>query len=288
MLNKSFKTRVVDIIIILLGAAISALSFNLFLEPHKISPGGISGIALIINSLTGFLSVGLLIIIFNIPLFILAWRKLGHEFVALSLIGTVAISLLIDAFSFLGAVGDDSLLAAVYGGLLSGVGLGLVFSRGATTGGVDIAARLLKLRFRHISMGKLILALDFIIAAASAVAFSDINRMLYAMIALYVSSIVIDGVIYGFDFSKVAYIISNSPEEIACGVEERLQRGVTLLQGRGHYSGEQKEVLLVVVKSQQIADLRDIVKTADPDSFMIVMQAHRVVGFGFDSFDNDI
>lgn len=288
MEKKSFSTRLVDIIYIIAGAAISALSYNLFLKPHNITPGGVSGIAMIFNSVTGLLSVGSLIIIINIPLFILAWKKLGREFVALSLIGTFVLSLLIDAFSFLGSVVDDSLLASLYGGAMMGTGLGLVFIRGASTGGVDIAARLLKLKIRHLSIGKLVLFIDVAVAVAAAFVFHNLNSMLYALIGFYVSSIVMDGVIYGFDFSKVAYIISDSYEEIANGVESRLERGVTLLKGRGHYTGEEKQVLLVVIKSQQIASLRDIVKAADPEAFMIVMQAHRVVGFGFDSFDNDL
>lgn len=280
---KTLKGKPADYALILLGAVVYGLAFNLFLEPNNISPGGLSGIAMIIRSLTNIFSIGTIIVVLNIPLFLAGWRKLGKAFVIKSLLGMLASSVMIDLLNHLPPVKTDSLLAAIYGGLLMGAGLGLVLLSGATTGGVDIAARLLKLKFRNVSMGRLILLIDFLVAVLSGIAFSDINRALYSIIALYVSSIVMDGVIYGFEFSKVAYIISDDYNKMADAISQKLQRGATFLNGTGAYTGKDKKVVLCVIKRQQVAELKDLVREVDPTAFLIITEAHQVIGDGFDS-----
>lgn len=287
-MRKKAARTVADYLVITLGVSLFALAFNLFLQPNKISPGGVSGIAMIINTLTGLLSIGQLIIIINIPLFLLAWKNLGRKFVVRSLFGMLASSAAIDLFAlFTPAIDTEPLVAALFGGVLGGLGIGLVFTKGATTGGSDIGARLIKLKINHMSIGKLMLAIDVVVSIVSGVAFRDINRTLYAIITLYTSSIVMDGVVYGFEFSKVAYIISDAYQKLDAAIVEKLGRGATILHGEGGYTGREKNVILCAIKRQQITLLKDLVNEIDPDAFVIITEAHQVLGDGFDRYEKN-
>lgn len=264
------------------GALLFALAYNLFYAPNSIAMGGLTGIAMIVNKLFGFPPVGVLIILLNVPLFISGWKFIGSEFLFRSLYGMLVSSVMIDVFA--GAftfTPMDPLLASLYGGLLSGVAFGVIFRQGGSTGGSDIAIRLLKLKLGHLPMGQLMLIIDLCVIVLSALVFGTINSALYGLVALYVCSIVMDRVLYGLNKDKFAYIISNRPKDIADAIIRDLDRGVTLLQGQGAYSGADKRVLLCAFKNRQIVALKQLVKEIDPDAFLIVSEAYEVFGEGF-------
>ena len=178
----------------------------------------------------------------------------------------------------------DPMLAAIFGGILVGLSLGLIFLQGATTGGTDLAARLLKLRLSWLPMGKLLMGVDLVVIAAAAVAFGNLSSALYGVVSLYISTVVMDMVLYGMDSAKVAYIISQRPEDISKGIFREMDRGVTILHGEGAYSGEEKRVLMCAFKQRQIVPLKHLVKEIDPTAFIIVCDAHEVLGDGFRSY----
>ena len=286
-MSKSRKI-ILDVVLIALGSIAFALGFDLFLVPQGINAGGLTGLAMIVVALTDHGSVGTLVILCNIPLFILGWRGVGRKFFFGSLLGMLLSNIAIDVVAvLLPPILVEPLLACLYGGALSGFGLGLVFARGASTGGVDIAARLVKQRLRSFSMGRVLLAIDLLIVALTGIAFRDLNRALYCAVTLYVSSIVLDSVVYGFDYSMVALIISDSYRQIAQAIDEKLDRGATLLRGEGAYTGREKQVILVAVRKGQLPELKQIVSEIDRDAFVIVQNAHQVQGEGFGRYAKD-
>ncbi|MBQ1264119.1 MAG: YitT family protein [Oscillospiraceae bacterium] len=275
------RQAVRSIALIVLGSVVFALGFDLFLEPNHINTGGLTGVAMLLQSVLGFGSIGIITVILNIPLFLLGYRFLGKRFFFGSLMGMLGTSAFLEVFSSLPAVQTEPLLATLYGGACVGAGLGLVFAAGASTGGVDIAASLLRKKFSHLRMGKLMLALDALVVTLTGVVYHDISKALYSAVGLYVSSVVLDSVLYGMDKSTVAIIISDSHREIADAVAVELERGVTLLDGHGGHTGKDKTVLLVAVRRRQSARLTQIVRRIDPDAFVILQQAHQVLGEGF-------
>lgn len=286
-LKASIRERAVDGAAIAAGSAIFALGFDVFLVPNQISAGGVSGLAMVFVALTGLGSVGTLSILVNIPLFLAGFRRLGGQFFFGSLLGMALSSALLDVFALLPTAQTEPLVGALFGGLLVGAGLGLVFIRGASTGGTDILARLLRLKFRNLSIGRLQLAIDLVIAAAVGLAFRDLNKTLYSVVSLYVSSIALDAVVYGFDDSRVALIISDQNRRIAEALIRKLERGVTFLEGEGAYTGQKKRVVLCAVKKHQLAELKELVTDIDPDAFIILQEAHQVLGDGFARYDKN-
>lgn len=270
-----------DAFLIILGSALFALGFDLFLRPNQLNGGGLSGLVLIFSELTGFKAVGVAIVVCNVPLFLLGWKHIGHRFFLGSLLGMLTSSILIDVFAKLPGVNTEPLLAGIYGGVLIGAGLGLVFLRGASTGGMDIVARLIKRRMRHAPIGKIMFASDIIVVTLTGIVFRDINKALYSALALYVTSLVMDAVIYGRNDSGVALIISDAYEQISEAINQKLDRGVTLLPATGAYTKKPKTVILCAVKSQQVAPLEALVTEIDPDAFVILQKAHQVLGDGF-------
>ena len=271
--------------VITLGSVLYAFSFNLFLTPNHIAPGGVSGIAIVINYLTSF-PVGVMILVLNIPLFILSFLKFGGAFLFSSFYATALGSVIIDLTTKIPPFTSEPILSSIYGGILMGAGLGLVFAYGATTGGSDIISRLIKLRFPHISMGRMMLCVDFVVITISAFVFQNVNSALYAIITLYISSKVIDVIIYGTDYEKLAYIISDKSEEISRKIQDELLRGVTLLHGEGGYTNRQKKIIMVALKQQQAAKAAEIVRKIDPNAFVIVVAAHEIFGDGFERNKN--
>ena len=266
---------------ILLGAALFSLGFSRFLEPYHINVGGISALAQLAVQLTGFGSVGLAVLVLNVPLFLLGWRSLGKRFFWGSVLGMLTASVLLDIFSRLPAVATEPLLAALCGGALCGFGLGVVFCSGASTGGSDILGRLLRRKLRGVSMGTVMLSIDLGIVALTGFIYHDLSRALYSALSLYVSSQVIDGVLFRFDDSRLAFVISDQYEAVARAIDERLHRGVTLLQAKGYYARQDKYVLLCALRRQQLTELQDTVMGIDPNAFLILQQAHQVLGDGF-------
>lgn len=266
---------------ILLGCAIVGAAFSFLTYPNNIVSGGLTGIAQILNLLTG-LPVGLAVAIMNVPLFIIAWRRFGTRFIVFSLIGTAASSAFIDLFSLIDlTLTSDTLLASVYGGLLKGFGFGLVYRVGATTGGSDIGARLVRKKYPHINFGTISLGLDAFVVAAFAVIFRRFDSAMYTIITMFVSSRIVNLILYGMSNSGICYIITIVPDKIASAISERLRRGATILRGVGAYSGEERDVVLCAVKRQQIPALRRIVSEIDAHSFVIVTESHEVFGENF-------
>ena len=270
------------LLIILPVTLLNSLFFNWFHVPNHIAYGGITGIAQIINRVVGFPPIGVLIILFNIPLFLLGWRFFGGVMLLNSLITMVTSSLSIDFFgAFLQFEPVEPLLACIYGGLANGATMGIILRQGGSFGGSDLGARLLKLHFQWLPMGRRLLALDLTIISISALTAGDLDQALYGLVALYVSTLAMDNVIYGLDKSDVAYIISDQYSLIAAAIIQKLDRGITLLQGHGAWSGDVKQVVMVAVKRRQVIQLKQLVKDIDPNAFLIVCSAHEVLGSGF-------
>lgn len=276
-----------NLITIALGCALFALGFDLFLQPNHLNVGGVSGIGQLLEHLTGIGSVAIWSVIINVPLFLICIRGVGRGFFLGSLTGMLLLNLFLELFLHLPVPETEPLLAVLYGGLLCGAGSGLVFVSGASTGGVDILARLLRPKFPAMPIGKLILAMDLITVALTGLVFGDVSKALYSAVTLYVFSIALDGVVYGLDYSTVAMIVSDRYEEIGRAIVNRLDRGVTVLDGHGFYSGQKKQVLLSAIKKRQAAELKQLVMDLDPDAFIILQEAHQVLGEGFKRYSKN-
>lgn len=271
--------------IVALGSVIFALAFDWFFAPNQVAMGGITGLAQVINALVPWLSVGVLAFVLNVPLFLAGWKYIGFHLLASSLfsmfVSSVAIDVIAAVYHF---PAMDPMLATLCGGALMGLGLGIVFSQGATTGGTDVVVRLLKLRIPWLPMGKLMLLPDFVVLALAAVVFGGVEAALYGAVGLFVATRVMDTVLYGLDTSKVAYIISDRWKAVSDMLLKDLDRGVTLLQGEGGYTGTEKQVLLVAFKQKEIVEIKQRVHEIDPHAFMIVCDAHDVLGEGFGNY----
>ena len=273
--------------VITAGCAIYALAFNWFFQPNKISMGGFTGIAQIVNRFLPMLPVGITVFVLNVPLFYLGARKLGIKFVFSSLYAVAVSSLILDAMAMAYTFRPmDSMLACIYGGVLLGASSGLLLTVGATSGGTELAARLLKYKFRGLSIGRLCLTLDVTVIILYAMTFHNINYTLYGIVSMYISSLAIDAVVYGSINAKMAYIISSSGEEMTKRLLE-LDLGITILKGRGGFSGNEKQVVLCAFKRSQIAAIKSAVTDVDPKAFVIVCEAHEVLGEGFGEYSPD-
>ncbi len=276
-----------DILKIAIGCVLFGLGFNLFLAPNDLNAGGLSGLAMILSHVLGVGSVGTFTIMMNIPLFALAGLKVGKKFFFGSLLGMAFSSIFLDVFTLIPIPHTEPLIGALYGGAICGVGLGLVFISGMSTGGSDIVIRLLKLRYQHIPIGIISIAFDACVVALSAIAFRDVTVALYSGVAIFLTGKVIDAVVYRFDYSKVALIITKQHEQVAKMIADRLDRGATFLHGEGSYSHQEMKVVLTAVKKQQLAELKRLVVEIDPDAFIIVQEAHQVLGDGFSKYSKD-
>ena len=267
--------------LITVACALYALGFNWFFVPNHFTVGGFTGVAQIINHFLPMLPVGTIALVLNIPLFILGWQKIGRDLLISSLYATAVSSLMIDVLASIHTFSPmDPILACIYGGIVSGIGCGLLLHESATTGGTEMAARLLKLKLESLSIGTLCLAIDILVTVTYALIFRDLTRALYGMISLSLISVSIDKVVYGPNAAKVAYIISDRHEELTHRLLE-LDRGVTLLQGKGAYSGKDKQVILCACARTQIIPVKRAVQEIDPDAFVIVCDAHEILGEGF-------
>lgn len=273
--------------IITLGAVIYALAFDWFVAPNQIAMGGVTGLAQIVNALVPVLPVGVLSILVNVPLFLAGWRLLGGRLLVSSLYAMAVSSLAIDVIAWMHTFPPmDPILATLYGGAGMGVGLGLVFSQGATTGGTDIIGKLLKLKFPWLPIGKLVMIPDMVVVILATVVFGTVNAALYGLIQMYLLSKVMDMILYGWDTSRVAYIITDRWEETVQGLLD-MNRGVTLLQGKGAYTGAEKQVLLVAFRQREIVPIKRMLREIDPKAFFIVCDAHEILGEGFGDYQKE-
>ena len=269
------------------GSALFSAGFAFFLLPNDLSSGGISGLALVAVEMLGFGSVGLFSVLMNLPLFLLGGLKIGKQFFFGSLVGMLLSSVLIDTFGMLPIPPVEPLLGVLYGGVICGVGLGIVFMAGTSTGGSDILVRLLKLKYRNVPIGQIAMYFDAAVVILTGLVFRDLNKALYTGVTVVLCGKLVDAVVYRFDYSKVALIISAEYETIARQIGQRLDRGATFLQGEGSFSREQTKVVLTAVKRQQIAELKELVMAIDPAAFVILQEAHQVLGDGFSRYNKN-
>ena len=262
------------------GAILLAIALDLFLIPANIAPGGISGLSIVINHVLK-IPVGVLVLVLNIPIFLWSMRYFDYKFLIYSLFGMIVLSVSIDAFDFIRPVTNDLILSSVYGGALMGVGVGLVFRCGATTGGTEIIAQILKCRFPGFSVGMFVLMIDALIVILAGLVYGRWEVALYSASALYVSAFVVDLIVEGGDFAKMVFVISDKPKEITGKISENMSRGTTALSGSSMYTNTEKTVLMCVVKQYEIGKLKNIIQSVDDSAFVIVSDAREVLGNGF-------
>ena len=267
---------------ILIGSLIAGAAYPLFMTPNRIAPGGITGIATILNHLLGT-PVGTVSLILNIPLFLIGFRAMGRVFVFRSLVTTLCFSLFIDLLP-LKPMTTDPLLGTLYGGVLLGIGLGLIMRGGATTGGSDMVARMVHKRFQFISVGSFLFAIDFAVVAAAGVLIGT-TEALYALINIFLAAKVMDTVIVGFSSNKACFVMSSRWEEISRRVLQEMDRGVTQLMARGAWTGTERPTLLCVISRSEIMAFKRILREEDEDAFVIIVEAHEAIGDGFSGLE---
>jgi len=271
--------KIKEIIGTILGSGIMAIGVSLFLLPNQLSTGGFSGIATILYYFFNT-PLGIINIILNIPLFIIAFYKLGIKFIGKSIIGTISLSIFIDLFDYLPPLTLDRFLACIYGGIIIGFGTAIILKMGSSTGGTDLVSNIVKGYRPTIKMGNVITVLDISIVILNVFAFGKIEIGLYSAIAIFLMGKVIDVVFEGINFTKMLIIISDKSEEISKNIQE-LERGATGLYGKGIYTGEEKLVLICATPRKDVAKVRRIAKEIDQNSFIIITNAREVYGKGF-------
>ena len=278
--NKSWKQKTVDYIVITAAAFLYGVAVSLFLDPNDVAPGGVSGVAMILNRMIP-VETGTLILLLNIPILGLGLYKFGLRFLMSTIYATAASSFFTNLLAVYPPATEDLLLATVIGGGIAAVSLGLIFKVGATTGGTDIIVKVLRLRYPHLKSGRLFLICDMVVVAASAFVFDRLDSAMYAAIGVMVMSVVFDMILYGTDGAKLIYIVSDYSSVIAGRMLEELDVGVTYLEGVGAYSNQKKRVLMCVVRKQIAPHVEEIVKEEDPASFMIISSATEIYGEGY-------
>lgn len=280
---KAVGTVATDYLIIAAGAIVYAMSVVMFTSPNNIAPGGMTGIATMLNYMFS-LPIGLFIFLMNIPLFVWGAVENGISFLTKTIIGTAFVSIAIDVLTpFLPAYSGDLIIVSIFGGILNGIGLGFIFYRGGSTGGTDIIALNIHKHFPYISTGNIILIADIATLIMAFFVYNSIESVLYAVITIFVSIKVIDSISYGTsrDNGKLMFIITNHYDDVSDSIMNNLERGVTLLDGEGAYSGEKKKVVMCAVRPQQVFKITSSVKKIDPNAFVIVTTAGTIRGKGF-------
>lgn len=279
--RKRLQNYILDGLFYVAGSLLYAAAVNVFVDPASLVPGGLTGVGLVFQYLFG-LPVGVVMIVLNIPLFLIGWRLLGRSFFWRTAVCTLLTSVFIDLTApFLPAYEGDRMLAALFGGLFSGVGLGLIYLRDATSGGTEIIARLLEIRFPSIPIGRLLLLVDAVVILGGAFVHKDADGVMYAAILVAVTTVIIDRILAGMDAGKLLMIQTNHPKEVTDGIFQHLDRGVTRLSATGGYSGEERPMLLCAVRKAEFHELQQLVARCDPEAFVIVLPADWVYGKGF-------
>ena len=285
MSGTTIRTLIRNYLLIIIGTALMAFAIASVLEPASLVTGGFSGIAIIVKQYTGHLIPGgvplsVTNLVLNIPVFLIALRLKGLRYLIHTLFATVMLSFWLSVLPVVPLAGNDLLLASLYGGILMGAGIGLVFVTGATTGGTDLIAALVQHFLRHYSISNILWVIDTAVVLVGVYLYG-IQITLYAIIAIYLTSKISDGIIDGLKFSKAAFIITEKPEALAALVMEELGRGVTGISATGMYSGDSKNMLLCVVSKKEIVRLKELAKSCDPNAFVIVTDVREVLGEGF-------
>ncbi len=280
--SSQLKKQLLDYGCFLLGAAFYAFAFCYFIKPNNISPGGITGIAAIFNTLFGT-PTGLVLFLLNIPILWLGFHKIGGGFLIKTLVATLLTSVLIDVFTLiLPTFRGERLLAALFGGVLAGVGFALVLLRGGTTGGVDIIAKVIRLKYPFFSMGRLILLLDGAVILLATLCYRDIETALYTVLSLFISSKVMDTVLYGADQGRLLFIITTKGKAMTTALFRSVGRGTTVVPSYGGFREEEKQMLLCAVRPQEVSRAMETVKNIDEQAFTVVTVAGGIFGYGFE------
>ena len=281
----SFKEIVFDLIFYIIGCAIYSVAVTSLITPNAVSPGGFTGVAAVLNYLTGF-STGIILLILNVPVIIWGIIRLGGIFVVKTAIATGILSLCLQLSElFVPQFTVNKILASIFGGVLMGTGLSLILRRGATTGGVDIIATLVNRRFRYLSVGRVILISDIIVITFVSIVYKNVESGLYSIVAMYASSRVTDAILYGSDRGKIVYAVTDKPQEICDKVAERVERGVTKLSVVGGYTGDTHTMLMCTVRINEVSAVCDIIKETDERAFIIISDAGEIIGQGFKTDD---
>ena len=264
-----------------LGSILFAAAINIFTAPNNITVGGFSGIATVLNYVFS-VPIGFCIFALNVPLFIISFYKFGFKFILNTIIATFETSVFIDLSApFLKGYSGDKLLSAVFGGVLLGAGLGLIFQYGATTGGTDIIAKLMRLKFSHLSMGRVMLIIDVIIVIISSFVYKSVESVLYAIVAIFISTQAIDLVSSGFSHSKTLFIVTEQGEKLSEKILYSLGRGVTVIDAYGGFTKNNKQILFCAVRASEVPRFSRLIKQEDANSFMVVTDADDILGRGF-------
>jgi len=270
-----------------IGCGLSALGTQMFNAPNNIAPGGVTGVSILLNYLFGF-PISLVSLLINIPLLVLAFLFLGRRFTFRTMRTVLILTLMLQLAGRYGPVYQgEVILAALYGGVLSGAGLALVFMRSSTTGGTDIVARLIQRRLPDLAVSRLLMMLDAAVLVSAVVVYHNLESALFALVGIFTRTQVMDSISYGLDMGKVMMIVSAKPEEVATEINSRLHRGCTLLQGKGTYTMQDRPVLLCVVRKSQYYELKKLIHFLDPESFIIAMEANEILGEGFKAFTDN-
>lgn len=278
--KKTLKTHIKDYLIITIASFFYGIAISQFLDPNDIAPGGVSGLAMIINRIIN-IEVGTIILMLNVPILLMGLYKFGLKFLISTIYSTFMCSVFTNLMAVYPPITSDPLLATICGCALASVAIGFIFKAGATTGGTDIIVKVLRLRFPHLKTGRLFLICDMFVVLLSAFVFEHSDSALYAVIGVFLMSIVFDMVLYGADGAKLIYIISNCWQEIATRMLVELDVGATYLEGEGAYSNERKRVIMCVVRKQIAPQIEEIVKEEDPNAFMIISSAAEIYGEGY-------
>lgn len=274
------KKAIINSIYVLIGVVLITISINCFFLKLKIAPGGVSGLATVIYYLTN-ISVGTIVFVLNIPLFIAGFLSFGKRFSVKTLLATFLLSFLLDNTLFLPQVTDDILLASVFGGIIMGAGMALVFKGGATTGGTDILAKVVNKYLPAFNISEQLFVIDGLVVVFAMIVFRDFDIGLYSIITIWLSAKVIDIVFEGVGFAKAMFIISNNGEDIGKRIMDEVGRGVTGLNGEGMYLKTEKKILLTVVDRTQIPTIRKIAKDVDKKAFIVITDVRQALGEGF-------
>ncbi|WP_122639147.1 YitT family protein [Romboutsia sp. Marseille-P6047] len=281
-MNNKIKTGIIEFIGLIIGCLSMSIGLNMFFKPYTIAPGGLSGLSLVLSKLTG-LSVSTIMLAMGIPLLIFSVKILGKKDAIKTLIGMLILSGLLDVTAPLSnvSVTEDVLLSAISGAIFLGVGIGMVFSVDGSTGGTDLIALMVNRIIPSIPLSKCLIVIDGMVVVSAGIANGNLETGLYSGIALYIIAKLVDAIISGFDYSKAFMIISDNEEILRDAIVNDINRGVTILDGRGGYTNNNKSILLAVVKKKQEVHLKKLIKRVDPRAFIIVSDVHEVLGEGF-------
>ena len=275
-----FKRFIIDLIKIAIGTLIMAIGIEQFLLPSQLSTGGFSGIGTIIYYLTG-ISVGITMLVLNIPLFIIAYFKVGKKFFIKAILGTIIFSVFLNVFENIKPITQDRILASIYGAILVGIGTAIVLKANGSTGGTELIANVIKAYKGTVKTGTVIVVLDTIIVMANTIFFGEIEIALYSTLAIYISGKILDIFFEGIDFSKMIFIISPKYEEISNRINKEIRRGTTVIYGKGMYKKQEQNIILCVASRGEIREIRFIINEIDKNAFIVITNAREVFGKGF-------